>query len=505
MTNKVFRQAGGQRPGKSAFNLSHSVKLSCDFGQLMPVYAEDCVPGDVFELGINTVIRMQPLAVPVMHEINATWHFFFVPYDILWDDLEEFITGGPNGTSTPTNIAWTPSDTTLGSLWENLGFPLGTYPSGLEVTKLPMRAYNKIFNDYYRDQVQTNEISLDTEDIQYRCWEKDYFTAARPWLQRGTPVALPVTISGTVAITGKDEDITMHNETDATARTLSIHAAGNNVEMSTTPSGDGDARWDNTALEVDGSGFAATSFDISDFRLAYQTQRIFEILSRAGGRYKEFIEGMFGPGTAPRDDTLERPEYIGGLKSPVVVSEVLQTGESGTTPQGNMAGHGMSIARGRIGKYRVKEYGCIMGIMSIMPKAVYEQGVDRRWIKETRYDFYLPKFASLSDQPIYKAELKCVNGSTDDDIFGYQGRYDEMRVRQDSVRGEMRMSQGYDHWHLSRQFASVPALNGTFLYTSATSPRKDFLAAPSEPAFLVNNGNLVRAVRPLPFIARPAL
>ena len=241
----------------------------------------------------------------------------------------------------------------------------------------------------------------------------------------------------------------------------------------------------------------AVTFDVADLRLAFQIQRWMERNQRAGVRYTEFLKSHFG--VAPSDDRLQRPEYIGGTRSPIIISEVLQTSETGTTPQGTLAGHGLGIQAGFAGKYHVKEYGLIIGIMSIMPKAAYQQGINRQWIRRTRYDFYFPEFANLSEQAILRGEIYTNNVSADNNtIFGYQGKYDEMRIKHSMVCDDMRDT--YDYWHLGRQFSSAPLLNSSFIQCV---PDKRIFAAESEPGLIVSFANNIKALRPLPILAEP--
>ena len=205
-------------------------------------------------------------------------------------------------------------------------------------------------------------------------------------------------------------------------------------------------------------------------------------------------------GVSPRDDRLQRPEYIGGSKSPVIVSEVLQTSSTdATSPQGNMAGHGVSASATYCGKYRATEYGLIMGIMSIMPRAMYQQGINRQWLRRSRYDFYFPEFANLSEQAILNCEIYETGvEATNKSIFGYQGRYDEMRTKQNMVCGQMKSV--FDYWHLGRIFSTQPLLNSSFV---TCNPDKRIFAAPSEPGFIVQFANLIKAWRPMPIQSDP--
>lgn len=482
MSNKTFSMVSGLRPGRSVFDLSYEKKFTCDMGQLIPILADEMVPGDVFSFGNDIVVRFQPLVAPILHEINAYVHYFFIPYRLLWDDWEDFISGGVDGDFADPIPRWYPNNFSKYSLWDYLGFPTVDV-IGASPLDFPKRAYNLVYNEYYRDENLVPELDITlNEDIKNRAWEKDYFTAALPWQQRGTAPALP--ISGVTSATWGPALI-------SGANTLMYDAATNRPKSSA----------DKSFLEANTVDFAdAATFDVADLRLAFQIQKWLERNARAGARYTEFLRSHFG--VAPRDDRLNRPEYIGGSKSPVIVSEVLQTSSTdGTSPQGNLAGHGLVADGTFVGKYHAQEYGMILGILSIMPRSAYSQGIDRQWLRESKYDFYFPEFANLSEQAIFRCEIYADDGQDDNKkIFGYQGRYDEMRVKRNMVCADMRDT--FNYWHLGREFSAAPELNATFI---TCIPSKRIFAVPTEPGLIVNFRNNIKAIRPLPIVSNPGL
>ena len=499
---RPFKSVKGTGMRRSLFDLSYSKLMTIDMGYLYPIMCDEVVPGDYFKIGNQMIIRFMPMVAPILHEINAYVHYFFVPYRLLFNEKthhdlgdvgtwEGFITGGLDGADTSVLPTWNPSVSTEGSLWDYLGFPPGlTSYAGAIPLDFPRRAYNLITNEYYRDENIDTMRALTTETLVYRRWEKDYFTSALPWQQKGTAPALP--ISGTTHAVWASSNF-VNNPPTYTAGFL---APGGGHAMYSNSGGNPQAFMNDNTVDLG----VATTFDIADLRLAFQIQKWMERNARAGTRYTEFLRAHFG--VSPRDDRLDRPEYIGGSKSPIIISEVLQTSETATTPQGNLAGHGISVSQTYCGKYHVQEYGLIMGLISVMPKPVYQQGINRQWLKTTKYDFFFPEFVNLSEQEILNRELYVTDGSaaTNQDIFGYQGRYDEMRTKQNMICSQMRST--LDYWHVSRQFTSVPDLNSSFIQCL---PRKDFLAAPSEPAMILHFANLIKAYRPLPIIAEPGL
>lgn len=500
---KLFEQIRALRPGKSVFDLSYEKKLTCDMGELIPVQCDEVVPGDIWDVGYEAIFRCLPLAAPLLHPIYITVHSFFVPYRVLGDDdnvafdFETFITGGSAGTDTSTVPTWNVTTNTEGSLWDYLGFPLGVDAAGARPNAWPQYAYNMIWNWYYRDQNIDTELDITSnEDIQYARWEKDYFTSARPWQQLGTSPAI------TGDITGSGVDTVIYGETTGSGTTGNMQIAGalasDPLVIGGSPlAGSEDLRFSATAGEV---GLEVSGWDIEDFRLNVSIQRWLERNARSGYRYTEFLQSHFGVG-ANLDARLDRPEYLGGAKQWLVVSEVLQTSETGTTPQGTLVGHGISVGSNHLYKKRFDEFGLVMSLMCIRPKTLYHEGIDRQWLRETRYDFYFPEFAGLSEQPVLERELYCSGTqSHHETVFGYQGRYDEMRYKRSFVCGDMHAD--YDHWHCCRQLGGRPTLNSTFI---KCDPRDDWKAATAEDGFMVSFGNRIRAIRPMPMLAEPGV
>lgn len=498
-SNAPFQMIGGLHPGKSVFDLSYEKKFTCDMGQLIPVMCDEVVPGDFFQIGNQAVIRFQPLVAPVLHEINMYTHYFFVPYRILDEDWEEFISGGVDGIYNDPIPTWEPTllptpKNVKGSLWDFLGFPVDTDPDGAYPIDYPRRAYNLVWNEYYRDQTLQLEVALTNEDILLRNWEKDYLTSALLTQQRGPAPALPIAGFTSAVWTAADF------QQAAPGVNIGVPAAAGAVFQANTAQGVTNLKNALNSNTVDLS--TASTFDIADLRIAFQIQKWMERNARAGVRYTEFLQSHFGE--SPRDDRLQRPEYIGGSKSPIIISEVLQTSSTDlTSPQGNLAGHGISLSDAFCGKYKAQEFGLIIGIMSVMPRTSYQQGINRQWLRRTRYDFFFPEFVNLSEQAIEQAEIFASDVSADNlKIFGYQGKYDELRTKNNMVCSEMRDT--FDYWHLGRQFDPLnpPELNSDFI---TCIPSKRIFAVESEPGLIVSFGNIIKAFRPLPLAAEPGL
>nr|QJB18823.1 MAG: major capsid protein [Microvirus sp.] len=485
---KPFQTVNSARPKRSAFDLSYSKIFTCDMGQMIPIMCDEMVPGDKFKVGNEIVIRMQPLVAPILHEINAYVHYFFVPTRLMWDGWEDFITGGVTGNDASTIPRWEEPANTLGSLWDFFGFPILVAPQGAYPLDFPRRAYNMVYNEYYRDQTLQAPIGLNNELILNRAWTKDYFTSALPWQQRGTAPSLPLT--GSIPVYA--------SHIGSVSGTDSAHISG--------------ALYITSLEDFEGQFQAslnnATTFNVADLRLAFQVQKWMERNARSGVRYTEFLKTHFGEN--PRDDRLQRPEYVGGSKSPVIISETLSTAETTVAPQGNMAGHGITASSQFCGSYHAKEFGYMIGILSVMPKPMYEQGINRQWLRRSKFDFFFPEFAQLSEQAIETAEIfACDTAFENQVIFGYQGAYDEMRYKPNMVCSQMRIgpsvapvSNSFAYWHLARNFATAPELNESFI---KCVPDKRIFAVPSEPGLIVSFGNLIKAIRPLPVSSEPGM
>ncbi len=531
----VFSSIQGNRVGRSVFNLSHNKRFTCDMGELIPVTLLECVPGDTMKIGCEAVTRFQPLVAPILDSVDLTVHYFFVPFRLLFDgdkDWETFITGGKDGTDTSISLpkfkfayangsaASNPNNpfskgviSGKYSLWDYFGLPIpSASQSDLQkiidtdgVIGFPQRAYNLIWNEYYRDENLCDEISLDNSTVMYRAWKKDYFTSSLPWQQRGISPALP--ISGTIPVSINSSGFAINSpnfsgynlQISPNAGVYSTSSPSSVVSINKitgSPSGlSGSVNLEN-----------ASTFNIAVLREAMQIQRWMEMNARGGVRYTEFLKAHFG--ISPRDEVLQRPEYLGGTKSGVVISEVLQTsqttsGESGS-PQGNLSGHGLGAMSDFICSYTAKEFGYIVGIASYMPKPSYQQGVNRAFTRKTKYDFYFPEFAHLSEQAVKKGEIYATGNASDNDIFGYQSCYSELRYMPSINCSDMRDT--FSYWHLGRIFSSAPSLNAGFLTTNPAYSggiRKDIFAVQNEPGLIVNFGNVIKAVRPLPVYGTP--
>lgn len=502
------------RPKSNVFDLSHDVKMSCKFGGLYPTLAMEVLPGETIHIGNDSMMRFAPLVAPVMHRVDDSMHYYFVPNRLLWPGWEDWISNKKTAGVLPAHpyLNLVPNTAYIGPflIHTYLGLPqIPTSGATERVSALPFAAYQFIVNEYYRDQNLMPEIPYqlvngdNTANInelitgRLRCWEHDYFTASLPFAQAGDAVDIPL---GDVRLKTDWENNMDPAFPGAQPRwkdTADTPPTGDLVQGGAPEAVTIGA---STPLAYDPNGtLETTPTTVNDLRRAFRVQEWLERAARVGKRYTETILGFFGQRSP--DARLQRPEYIVGTKSPVVISEVLNTSDTATAPQGNMAGHGISVTQGKLGGYKVQEHGYIIGIKSVMPRTAYQQGIPRHFKKFTDpTDLFWPQFANLGEQEVKNHELYAFT-ATSDDTFGYMARYGEYRILNSRVAGDFMTS--LDFWHLGRIFASQPALNEDFVKCDA---RTDIFAAGATADYLwCHVLHKIKAVRPIPKFGTPSI
>ena len=646
---------------RSKFNLTHTHSTTADAGQLIPFLLQPTLPGDRFRIGLKNFIRCQPMVAPLMHEVYFYTQYWYVPYRILWDNWEDFITGGGDLSASPAFPyvtapagGWQP-----GSLADYFGFPVKQ--AGIEVSAMPFRAYAEIWNTRYRDEDLQTDVGIvytdgkdnkTNSDILSPSWKRDYFTLARPWTQRGADILIPVTegghgaqiihrhtISYRVALfiwNMYKIDLSADPETlDFTTADMYFNGASFEFHDGSTPvtktynaststpaekvafladlenyfsdyyhiSWSGSVpyanletaikNWSSTSPQeipvpagseitlkrgedvagvpvetlvltnwrfslycyisndetvpsvgVSDSFSGASVYDaqgtrniwvrftgstacnygngeplcsyttyvtlsqtgavsVRDLRASSALQRYAERSLKFGNRYEEFIQREFG--VKPRDSRIQRPEYLGGGRGILNISEVLQTAEGTDTSVGTMRGHGIASVAQRPIRFKSPEHGIIIGLLSIRPKAVYTQGIEREFLKRSRLDFFTPELANIGMQEVLTQELFATS-TNKDSIFGYNDRYQEYRYHKPLVTGEFRDTLNY--WNMARIFENAPNLNDEFInmeYSSEVFKRPFAVQDQSYHSFLIMLENVIHAWRPIPKRAKDIL
>lgn len=529
-----FNQVELRKPVRSTFDMSHQKRLSTRMGRLTPIFCAETIPNDTWYGSSEVMLRLAPLLAPIMHDVHVYVHFFFVPNRLLGEWWEDFITGGRLGTETPpvpSNFTFT-SAATVGNEVLNVG-SLFDYLGGLPVTDvdaatygartldaLPFAAYQKVYEDYYRDRnfvadsglypMTAGDVSAMVEELttlRTRSWEHDYFTSALPWTQRGAEVLMPLEGTGSVTYLATSLVKTTAGANAAANNSLGVMpAAAGNLDVDA-----GGAGTSGRIENIDDVLVTGSSVSINDLRQAVRLQEWMERNALAGSRYTESIMAHFGRRTS--DGRLQRAEYLGGGKVAVQISEVVTTAYSeddaaATVPPGNMAGHGKTFGNTNRFSYNCEEHGFIIGIMSVMPSSGYMQGLPRMFQQRNTFlDYPWPSFAHLGEQEVYKNELFMSTTNlpvdrTTQPVFGYQSRYADWKHMPSSSHGDFRDS--LDFWHLTRKFSSSPTLGADFV-TFEDALQDRVFAVSGVDTLWCYIYNSMKVKRSLPYFGTPLL
>ena len=449
-------------------NLSHYKLLTGDMGNLYPVGLVEVLPKDTFQHSTSLFMRFSSMAAPVMHPVTVRLHHFFVPHRITWPESEgggweNFITGGENNddTQVPPQLSTTG---TPGDILDYFNLPA---IAGISVSALPVRAYNLCFNEFYRDQDLVLKRDADDVTVPKIAWEKDYLTVARPFSQKGPAITLPLGSQAPIKGMGKVDQTFNQSNIDV------FESDGSTPQYASSAIvGDGSVPFTFQVEEdPENAGFPnmyadlsnAEAIDINDFRRAFALQRFAEARAKYGSRYTEYLRYL---GVRSSDARLQRPEYLGGGKTKVSISEVLQTsdtlgGETERFGVGDLYGHGVAHMRSNAYRRTFEEHGYVLSFLSVRPKAMYLNGITRTWLRQDREQFWQRELEQIGQQEIFNAEVFADGSAADLQTFGFSDRYQEYKREPNRVSSEFKTTLNY--WHLGRDFSSLPVLNASFV------------------------------------------
>lgn len=544
---------------RSVFDRSHNRKMSMDADYLVPIYCDEVLPGDSFKLDTTHFARLtSPLTTPVMDNLYLDMFWFFVPNRLVWNNWQKMCGEQENpGDSTDFLVPQIKFDSThpveVGSIYDAFGLPLfhgtqattaPTQRGEMRVNSLPFRAYNLIYNEWFRDQNLIDSVKVLKDDIEWnngyedpegtatsdqwkgyellkRAKRHDYFTSSLPWPQKGPGVELPLgglapvslyNLTGTTASVDNLTDKALDFINAPSVQTAAWYGFNDGDSAAQMVRSNQAGAWDaaeNKIIAADLS--AATAATINSLRQAFQLQRLYERDARGGTRYTEILRSHFG--VVSPDARLQRPEYLGGSSQMFVVNPISQTSATTeVTPQGNLVAIGMSGGNNRGFRKSFVEHGFIIGLAQVRSDITYQQGLNRMWSRRSRFDYYWPALAHLGEQAILNKEIfvqgdgvKEGDNVVDEQVFGYQERWAEYRYKPNEIIGVMRSNAqlSLDIWHLAQYFTELPKLNEHFINSS--TPLDRVTAVPDEPNVLLDINFNVKVARPMPVYSVPGL
>ena len=507
----LFSQAPTVGIPRSSFDRSHGLKTTFSSGYLVPIYVDEALPGDSFNLNMTGLCRLATPIFPLMDNLYLDTMFFAVPYRLVWDNWEKFNGAQDNpGDSTdyviPTMSSddYTPAGYPANSIHDHMGLPVGM--PNIKNSCLWHRAYHLIWNQWFRDENLQDQVLVKKDNgpddakiynFLKRGKRPDYFTSALPWPQKGPGVQIPLGGRANVMSASFGDGV---NPSDK---------APYGYTNGSVPTGSGPYSWTDQGAGQGGIWAdlsTATAATINTLRQAAAIQQIYEQDARGGTRYVEILRSFFK--VVSPDFRLQRPELLSTHSTPIIIAPVPQTGGTGAnvdTPQGNLAAYGIALANGHGFTHSFTEHCLLIGLACVRADLTYQQGLERMWSRKTRFDFYWPPLDSIGEQTILSKEIYADGTANDELVFGYQERYADYRYKPSKIVGEFRSSfpQSLDVWHLSQDFATRPVLDSAFI--EENPPVGRVIAVPSEPQFIADFYFGLRCARPMPVYSIPGL
>lgn len=510
-----FAQIPNVNLSRSKFDRSSGVKTTCDFDDLVPIFIDEIVPGDTMNLNVKSFIRLATQVNPVMDNMYVDFFFFFVPCRLVWSNWEKFNgaqtdPGDSTDYTVPTITVNNGTGFASQSIYDQFGIP--TLVDDITINALPLRAYQLIYDSWFRDQNLDDSLSPPTDDgpdaytlysIVKRRKKHDYFTSCLPWPQKGDAVTMPLGDTAPIVSTG--DEPTMSNSA-FTNREIQVASGTNNMLAAGGAVGGPDNIWwgSETGLEADLANAVGPSINL--FRQAIMMQSLLELDARGGTRYVEILKAHFG--VISPDFRLQRPELLSIGQTNINQHPVPQTSStSGSNYQAGLAAFSTaSTMGGKVGFSKsFVEHGYVIGLMSARADITYQQGLNKLWSRSTRYDFFWPKLQELGEQAVLNKEIYAQGDANDDLVFGYQERYAEYRYKPSEIRGQFRSNYAtpLDSWHLAEEFSSLPALNATFI-ASSTPVERSLAVTAGYPHLLVDLFFDLKHARPIMTYGVPA-
>lgn len=518
-TQHLFSQIPSTQIPRSVFDRSHGYKTTFNSGYLVPFYVDEVLPGDSFKLTATLFARLATPIVPFMDNLYLETFFFFVPNRLVWDNWQKFNGEQKNPSDSTDFLIPTVSGTSVQNqtLWDYFGLPTNVNKA-LKVNALPFRAYNLIFNEWFRDENLQESLKVPTGDgpdnlsdysLVRRGKRHDYFTSCLPWPQKGPGVEISIGGSANVNFSAGGTPSFDISSSDVALSAGNLMVAGDtNTSVGVYRGGSASAArllsWKDSGLVATADLSTASPISINDLRQAFQIQKLYERDARGGTRYTEILRSHFG--VISPDARLQRPEYLGGSSARISINPVQQTSATNdTTPQGNLAAYGVVSDNFHGFSKSFVEHGYVFGFVNVRADLTYQQGLNRMWSRQGRFDFYWPVLAHLGEQAVLNKEIYAQGTADDDKVFGYQERYAEYRYYPGQITGKFRSTdpQPLDSWHLAQKFSSLPTLSSQFIQDNP--PVERVIAVRDEPQFLFDSYIRLKCARPMPVYSVPGL